>query len=140
MKSQNDTACVFYVRGASSNPIAGVCLRVFALTLLSIFLISPAFSQQTSEPGSKSHALTVAQATELKNYIHSAWQTLTRSQTECASLIDTKLTTKPVLYVPADIQIPAAVQQVEAKCGTRVAKLPRVIHNLGDVKASEVEA
>ena len=143
MMSQNDNACVFSssgLKGATSNFSAGDCLRIFALTLASIFLISPAFSQQASEAASQSHPLTNSQAAELKNYIHSAWQTLTRSQSDCASLIDTKLTTKPVLYVPTDIQVPTAVQQVESKCGTRVAKLPRVIHALGDVRASEVEA
>ncbi|HKR31458.1 MAG TPA: trehalase family glycosidase [Terriglobales bacterium] len=144
MMSQNGSACVLHSNRLKRVTLcdldAGFRFSLCALAISSIFLISSAFAQQASEPASKSHPLTAAQATELKNYIHSAWQTLTRSQSECASLIDTKLTTKPVLYVPADIQVPAAVQQVESKCGTRVAKLPRVIHGLGDVKTSEVEA
>ncbi len=144
MMSQNGSACVLHSnrlkRVIPCDLDDGFRFSLCALAISSIFLISSAFAQQASEATSKSHTLTAAQATELKNYIHSAWQTLTRSQTECASLVDTKLTTKPVLYVPADIQVPAAVQQVEAKCGTRVAKLPRVIHSLADVKTSEVEA
>ena len=144
MMSQNGNACVLrsnrLKRATPCDLDGGFLLSLCALALSSIFLISSAFAQQASEAAGKSHPLTATQAAELKNYIHSAWQTLTRSQSDCASLVDTKLTTKPVLYVPADIQVPAAVQQVESKCGTRVAKLPRVIHGLGDVKASEVEA
>ena len=106
-----------------------------ALLIWSSFtIISPA-----QESPNTSHALTANQVTELKSYIHSAWKTLTRSQTDCASLADTKLTTKPVLYVPADMQVPPAVQQIESKCGNRVVKLPRAIQKMGDVKVAEVQ-
>src|SRR5437868_10502290 len=88
---------------------------------------------------SSSHPLNQGQTTELTGYIHAAWQTLTRSQTDCKSLVDSKLATKPVLYVPADIQIPGAVQEVEAKCGNRIARLPRPIHHMGDVNVAEVD-
>ena len=94
-------------------------------------------SAQRSE--NSSHSLSPAQATELRTYIHSTWQTLTRSQTDCKSLADPKLATKPVLYVPADIQIPAAVQAVESKCGNHIARLPRPIHQMDDVKVAEVQ-
>jgi alpha,alpha-trehalase len=94
------------------------------------------FAQGTSA----SHALSTDQAQQLRSYIHSAWQTLTRSQTNCASLADPKLTTRPVLYVPADLDTPAAVQELQTKCGIRVEKLPRAIHNMGDVKVSEVQS
>jgi alpha,alpha-trehalase len=100
--------------------------------LASLFASAP--QQQTA-----AHALTTAQASELKTYIHSAWQTLTRTQSDCRSLSDPKLTSKPVLYVPSDLQLPAAVQQIEAKCGVEVSKLPRPIREMGDVKASEVQ-
>jgi alpha,alpha-trehalase len=104
--------------------------------LLLLFSITASAQQPTDNA---SHPLTAAQATELKTYIHSAWQTLTRTQSDCHSLADPKLTTKPVLYVPADMQLPAAVQEIESKCGVRVTKLPRAIHNMGDVKVSEVQ-
>jgi len=85
------------------------------------------------------HPLTATQTRELTDYIHSAWTTSKRSQSECASLVDSKLTTKPVLYVPADMPIPPAVQALESKCGNRVVKLPRPIENMGDLKVSEVQ-
>ncbi|HWC15675.1 MAG TPA: trehalase family glycosidase, partial [Terriglobales bacterium] len=109
--------------------------------MLAVIFIAASFGMgQSSGPelAGRPHPLTVAEATDLKTYIKSAWKTLTRSQTDCASLTDPKLTTKPVLYVPADLDIPPAVQQVKAKCGNNVVKLPRVIHNMHDVKVSEI--
>jgi alpha,alpha-trehalase len=98
------------------------------------------FWQQIGHAASdKPNPLTPAQIAELKGYIHSAWQTLTRNQTECRSFADPKLTTKPVLYVPADMPIPAAVHDLETRCGIRVAKLPRLIQKFGDVKVSEIQ-
>ena len=35
-------------------------------------------------------------------YIHGAWDTLTRSMTDCHSLVDIKVTANPVLYMPAE--------------------------------------
>jgi len=108
---------------------AVVCLTVLSAT-----------AQQAEAPSTAaSHPLSAAQVRELTDYIHSAWTTLRRSQSECASLVDTKLTTKPVLYVPADIPVPPAVQALESKCGNRVVKLPRPIQKMGDLKVSEVQ-
>ena len=104
--------------------------------LLLLICLATSSAQQSQN---SSHPLTSAQATELRTYIHATWQTLTRSQTDCKSLVDSKLATKPVLYVPADIQIPAAVEAVELKCGNHVARLPRAIHQMDDVKVAEVQ-
>lgn len=43
------------------------------------------------------------------------------------------------MYVPADMHVPPDVQALENKCGVRVAKLPRPIQKMGDVKVSEVQ-
>ena len=109
-----------------------------AFVVASLLAVSAA-AQQPSVSSATSHPLTAAQIKELTDYIHSAWTTLRRSQTECASLMDTKLTTKPVLYVPADIPVPPSVQALESKCGNRVVKLPRPIQKMGDVKVFEVQ-
>jgi alpha,alpha-trehalase len=93
----------------------------------------------SAQAQSESHPLTSAQAAELKGYIHTAWRTLTRNQTECRSLADPKLSSKPVVYVPADMLVPRDVQALESKCGVRVAKLPRPIQKMGDVKVSEIQ-
>jgi alpha,alpha-trehalase len=83
--------------------------------------------------------LSAESITSLRSYIHDAWQTLTRSMTDCRSLADPKLKQQPVLYVPADSQIPAQVQQVESTCNIRVKQLPKPISRLGDVKPDQLE-
>ncbi len=60
-------------------------------------------------------------------YIHAGWDTLTRSMTDCHSLADIKITTQPVLYVPAEIPVPAEVTAVQQKCHVKVLTLPRRI-------------
>jgi alpha,alpha-trehalase len=71
-------------------------------------------------------------------YIHAAWDTLTRSVTDCNSLADTKIDTTPVLYVPADLPAPPAVTALEKTCHIRVLSLPRRIEKLGDVRPEEL--
>jgi alpha,alpha-trehalase len=74
------------------------------------------------------------------NYIHGAWDTLTRSMTDCHTLTDTKITAKPVLYLPAETPVPAGMAALEEKCGIKVAALPRKIEKLGDVRPEELPA
>src|SRR5438045_2586341 len=69
--------------------------------------------------------------TSLRNYIHEAWQTLTRSMTDCRSLADTKLKQQPVLYVPKDSQIHTQVQQIETTCTISKQKLDKRIDFFG---------
>jgi len=71
-------------------------------------------------------------------YISSGWDTLTRSMDQCATIVDTKLVGKSILYVPADYTIPASVKNLESKCGVEVKPLPKVIHRLGDVDANAI--
>lgn len=69
-------------------------------------------------------------------YIDQAWHTLTRSMDDCASLADSKVATRPVLYVPAQFSQPQALAQVEKRCNVDVRTLPRPISKLGDIDAS----
>ena len=68
-------------------------------------------------------------------YIEHAWSTLTRSMTDCASLVDPKVATRPVLYLPAQFPVPAELATVRERCHIDVRSLPRVIGQLGDVDA-----
>jgi alpha,alpha-trehalase len=68
------------------------------------------------------------------NYIHSAWDTLTRSMTDCHSLVDIKVTVSPVLYMPAELPAPPEVAALEQKCHVEVLALPRHIERLADVR------
>jgi alpha,alpha-trehalase len=73
-------------------------------------------------------------------YIHAAWDQLSRSMTDCHSLVDVKVTTNPVLYLPAEVDAPAAVQGLTAACGVKVVKLPKRIGKLGDLMPGEAGA
>jgi alpha,alpha-trehalase len=72
------------------------------------------------------------------HYIHGAWDTLTRSMTDCHSLVDIKVTANPILYLPAGMPAPTAVNELTAKCHVKVAWLPRRIVKLGDVDPKDL--
>jgi alpha,alpha-trehalase len=73
-------------------------------------------------------------------YIHSAWATLTRSMSDCASLGDEKVATRPVLYLPAQLPVPATIVPVSKRCHVDVRHLPRVIRRLGDLDPRRLPA
>ena len=72
------------------------------------------------------------------DYISSAWDTLTRSMTNCETLADPKLKVAPVLYLPAGFPEPPAVQKLAADCHVRVEYLPFVIHRLGEIDTAKI--
>jgi alpha,alpha-trehalase len=80
----------------------------------------------------------VADSSPTLRYIQAAWDTLTRSMTDCHSLVDIKVDAKPVLYLPADIPVPPEVTAAERKCHVKVMRLPRRIEKLGDVMPQEL--
>jgi alpha,alpha-trehalase len=72
------------------------------------------------------------------NYIHASWDSLTRSVDDCAALADPKVTGTPVLYLPAELPIPATVKALEEKCHARVTNLPKKIVKLGDLMPQQL--
>jgi alpha,alpha-trehalase len=82
------------------------------------------------------------QGQELKpilDYISTAWDTLTRSMTECQSFVDPKIKAAPVLYLPAGMAVPAAVQKLVSDCKVQIEHLPVEIHRLGEVDTSKIQ-
>ena len=73
------------------------------------------------------------------SYISHAWDTLTRSVTDCQSIVDPKMKEAPVLYLPAGMAEPAAVQKLSSECNVRVEHLPVEIHHLGEVDTSKIQ-
>ena len=73
------------------------------------------------------------------DYISSAWNTLSRSTTDCQSIVDPKIKTAPVLYLPADFPEPPAVQKLATECKVQIEHLPVVIHHLGEINTSEIQ-
>jgi alpha,alpha-trehalase len=57
----------------------------------------------------------------------------------CTSVVDPKVTTTPVLYLPAGMAIPPSVAAMQQQCRVEVQHLPRKITHMGDVTAADVK-
>jgi len=73
-------------------------------------------------------------------YIHKAWDTLTRSLENCSALHDPKMDARPVLYLPADMDKPAGIDDIARRCKVEVRTLPRPIQRLGELMPSKLPA
>jgi len=54
-------------------------------------------------------------------------------------IVDPKLAAASVLYLPANFEAPADVQEMQKRCNVQVKHLPQVIHKLGEVDTSNLE-
>jgi len=72
------------------------------------------------------------------NYISSGWDTLTRSMTDCQTIVDPKLSEASVLYLPADFPAPPAVQDLQKRCKVRVQALPAVVTAPGQIDPAKI--
>jgi alpha,alpha-trehalase len=107
------------------------CLLFFLV--LGFSILSPAPEAQSANAPPQGQGLK-----PILSYISSAWDTLTRSMTECQSVVDPKLKTVPVLYLPANFPEPPAVHRL-ADCGVRIEHLPKEIHYLGELDTSNFQ-
>lgn len=80
----------------------------------------------------------VADKAKLLSYIHTSWNTLSRSMSSCKSVADLKVTTTPVLYLPADMAVPSSVAAMQQQCKVEVRNLPRKISHMGDLTVADV--
>ena len=101
-------------------------LRLLAAALL---LTGNALAQINQAPPSAS----------ILDYIHASWDTLTRSMTDCHSLVDPKLNGAPsVLYLPADVTTPGNVAALKTQCNVDVEHLPKVITSFGELRLNDI--
>lgn len=100
------------------------CLRVALITLALAF----AAEASANEP----------EPLKTRAYIDHAWDTLSRSMADCASLVDSKVTTTPLLYVPADWPLPAQLATLKQRCSVDVRVLPRPIDKLGELAPEQL--
>lgn len=108
-----------------------IAASVFRCLLVAALLGAMAEGRAPVKPASDGQGLK-----PILNYISSGWDTLTRSMTECKSIVDPKIATAPVLYLPAGFVEPASVKTLAASCNVRVEHLPMEIHRLGEIDAS----
>src|ERR1700744_3718920 len=105
--------------------------------LLAAILSSPGSLAAQSNP---QNAAPNTKSTKIVAYIDESWNTLSRSMSDCKSLVDPKVKTAPVLYLPAGMPIPAAVATAHQQCNVEVLHLPRKITHIGEVRVSEILA
>jgi len=99
-------------------------------------LLSPAGGYAFAAPAEDS---TGTGLKPILDYISTGWDTLTRSMTECKSIVDPKIAAAPVLYLPKDFPEPASVQILASECKVQAEHLPVVIHGLGEVDTSKID-
>ncbi len=89
-----------------------------------------------------------AQQPDILTYIHTSWDTLSRSMTDCKSVIDPKTdptanpnehpSAPPVIYLPANTPEPPALESMQQQCNLQITHLPRPIHHLAEVPVSNI--
>jgi alpha,alpha-trehalase len=111
---------------------------LFVLILASCSFTSvPAECLQAALPSSADQQ---SRLKPILDYISSAWDSLTRSTSDCQSVVDPKIKAEPVLYLPADFAEPVVLQKLARECNVQVEHLPKVIHHLGEIDANGIQS
>jgi alpha,alpha-trehalase len=106
-------------------------------TVIAIVSVCLAVTELSRTSTAQSPALDDSQAKVLA-YISNGWDTLSRSMSDCKSVVDIKVTTAPVLYLPAAMATPPEVTAMQEQCRVDVRHLPRAIHRIGQVRPREL--
>jgi alpha,alpha-trehalase len=101
--------------------------------LLVLALSLPARPQATSAQPSPSRPAAAPGLAPILHYISNAWDTLTRSMNQCASVTDPKLKTASVIYLPADFPETPSLQALSKQCSVSIQHLPKVLDRLGEI-------
>ncbi|MBS0381346.1 MAG: trehalase [Proteobacteria bacterium] len=75
-----------------------------------------------------------------RSYIDHAWNTLTRSVDECRALVDPKVPSHSIVYLPAQVATPASLAASARRCRVKVENLPAPIRHLGDIDPTKLPA
>jgi len=114
-------------------PLLQLLKQRFVVLATVVVLAQSAVLGQTEAPGARKGLKPIL------DYISGAWDTLTRSMTDCQSLVDPKIKVSPVLYLPAGMAEPAAVQRLASDCNVRVEHLPVQINHLGEIDTGNIQ-
>jgi alpha,alpha-trehalase len=109
------------------------CGRSFACLAGSLVLATITYGGQAeaSRTATKGEGLA-----PIRDYIFKSWDTLKRSMEDCATVVDPKLAENSVLYLPAEMETPASVEELEQRCHVQVKKLPEKIVRPGQIDTS----
>src|ERR1700674_2514985 len=102
------------------------------LIFLLLLLVCPpgALAQEQTKP--------VAGLASIRQYISAGWDHLTRSMTDCASVVDPKMKVNPVIYLPSGFAAPPTVEKLHAACNVEIEHLPKPIHQLGEMETNAI--
>jgi alpha,alpha-trehalase len=95
--------------------------------LLILLLLIPAFARDP-QPDASNPGLD-----PILKYIDTGWDTLTRSMTDCNTVVDPKLAEESILYLPAGFATPDSVRAIQQRCHIKVEHLPVSITGPGQV-------
>ena len=105
--------------------------RPFARPLSMILFVAVGFlpvEALQAKPGAGAEGLD-----RILNYISTGWDTLTRSMTNCNTVVDPKLTEASLLYLPAHFPVSNALLDLRKRCHVEIRELPARITGPGQV-------
>lgn len=108
---------------------------VLVIALFALGLAPASVRAYAAEPSKSAPEAGLA---PILTYISSGWDTLTRSMTDCQTVVDPKLTEASVLYLPADFPASPAVQDLQKRCKVQVRALPAVVTAPGQIDPSKI--
>jgi alpha,alpha-trehalase len=108
--------------------------RIFPI-LLAVCLVQAIPCTYAAEPRDSAPEPALA---PVLSYISSGWDTLTRSMTDCQTVVDPKLTEASLLYLPADLSPPPAIRELQKRCNVRVQPLPTVVTAPGQIDPAKL--
>ena len=108
--------------------------RLSLSTLCVLIVLAHALSAFAQEQKSPAAGLA-----PIRQYIAAGWDNLTRSMTDCGSVVDPKIKANPVLYLPAGFQVPPAVEKLHADCNVEIQQLPKPIQQLGEIDTKAIQ-
>lgn len=116
--------------------LQGRRMKLLVRAILLLFLSMPVGATAQRAPAADS---TGQGLKPILDYISTAWDTLTRSMTDCKSIVDPKITAQSVLYLPKEMAEPASVQPLAGNCNVRAEHLPEQIQKLGQISTSNID-
>src|SRR5512133_1996752 len=103
-------------------------MKMILRIVITLIVVATASSAQTTK----------ADYSDVVQYISTAWDVLTRSMDKCETVVDPKIPTQSMLYVPAEYAINDRLKQLETRCNVRVLPLPERITRPGQLDVNQL--
>src|SRR5262252_5054600 len=104
------------------------------MTILGVLSVTCA-----AQPASTAAGLDRAQVAAIHAHISAEWDVLTRSMTDCKTVTDPKMPTASVLYLPAEYNVPPAVEKAQHDCHIQLKRLSAQIQGPGEVDTTKFD-